>query len=120
MTNWKLDDNRSVTNLLLSETGINVVILYQDDIQRAIISQKLKEKLKEEGNVPSALWSIKLLNQNVIRFVPIQRAQIELRGYTISLLLFPSSIEYNVRQRITRELYPQFIRSGGITGIIQI
>jgi hypothetical protein len=52
--------------------------------------------------------------------IPLQRSQIELKETPISLLLFPSSIEYNVRMEITREIRPQLISNGGIVGTIRI
>jgi hypothetical protein len=119
MTNWRLSDNRSVTDLLLNESVVDIVILYQDDIQRANIIWQLKENLGH-SITSVTLWSIKLLNQNTVRFVTIQQAQIETRGINISLLLFPDSIEYNVRREITRELTPNMISSGGITGTIRV
>jgi hypothetical protein len=119
MTNWKLDDNRSIVKLLIEEHNITIVILYQDDIERARIKMRLKTAIGAhmEGDT---LWAIKLYNYNIVKFVPIQRAQIDTRGTNISLLLFPDSIEYNVRREITRELLVNMISSGGITGTIRV
>ncbi len=116
---WRQKDNKNVTELLLTESFITAVVLYQNDMQRANVSRTLRDRLN--GYVSDhSLWSIKLTNGNVVKLVPLQRSQIELKGISISLLLFPSSIEYTVRQRLTRELYPQFIRDGGIIGTINI
>ena len=117
--NWKLDDNRSITKLLIEESNLTVVIIYQDDMERARIRIPLKSAIGSfiQGD---SLWTILLSNGNVVMFIPQQRAQIDARGINISLLLFPDSIEYNVRQEITRELRPNMIGSGGITGTISI
>ena len=117
--NWKLDNNRSISYLLYYESDINIVIIYQNDMQRANISRTLVDKVVDMIQERS-LWGIKLRNGNMVKFVPSQRAQIETRGINISLLLFPDSIEYNVRREITRELRPDMIRNGGITGTIRI
>ena len=118
--NWKLDNNKSVPDLLKEESDLNVVILYQNDIQRATMLNQLKENLSGSGVDALRSWSLLLRNGSCVRFVPLQRSQIELRGISISLLLFPSSIEYNVRLEITRELRPQLIREGGIVGTIRL
>ena len=43
--NWKLDNNRCVTDLLKEESDLTVVILYQDDMQRSAIMNMLRGKL---------------------------------------------------------------------------
>ena len=117
--NWRLSSNKSVIDLLTREENINVVILYQNDIERANFAHGFKNRL---GDLIAgqSLWTIKLKNENLIKLVPLQRSQIDLKGYTISLLLFPDSVEYNVKNQITRELYPQFIRDGGIVGTLRL
>ena len=115
--NWRSDNNKSVTDLIREESQLFVVILYQDDMQRANIMSRLRQKLG--GSVQdSSLWGMRLRNSSEIRVVPLQRSQIELKGISISLLLFPDSVEYNIKQQITRELYPQLIRDGGIIGSV--
>ena len=118
--NWRLDNNRSVPELLKEESDLIVIIIYQNDIQRAIMMNRLRENLGGSVQDRSSYWTLLLRNRSCVRFVPLQRSQIELRGISISLLLFPSSIEYNVRMEITRELRPQLISNGGIVGTIRL
>ena len=118
--NWKLDNNRCVTDLLKEESDLTVVILYQDDMQRSAIMNHLRGKLGGAVQDRSSLWSMILRNRSCVRLVLLQRCQIELKSISISLLLFPDSIEYNVKQQITRELYPQLFSNGGIVGSIRI
>jgi len=118
--NWKLDNNKCVTDLLKEESDLTVVILYQDDMQRAAIMNMLRGKLGGAVQDRSSLWSMLLRNRSCVRLVLLQRCQIELKSISISLLLFPDSIEYNVKQQITRELYPQLFSNGGIVGSIRI
>jgi hypothetical protein len=119
MTNWKLDDNRSLYNLLIYERNITVVVIYDHHVQRANFIHSLQTKFTSALS-DSTTFSVKLHNGNLVRLIPLERAQIDTRGCTISLLLFPSSIEYNVRREITRELLVNMIRDGGITGTINI
>ena len=118
--NWKLDNNKSVPELLKEESDLIVIIMYQNDIQRATMMNRLRESLNGSVQDRSSHWTLLLRNRSCVRFVPLQRSQIELRGISISLLLFPSSIEYNVRMEITRELRPQLISNGGIVGTIRL
>lgn len=106
-------DNRCVTDLVKEESDLTVVILYQNDMQRASIMSSLQQKLGGTIQDRSSLWTIILRNRSCIRLVHIGWSQMELKGVSISLLLFPNSVEYNVRQKITRELYPQLIRNDG-------
>jgi hypothetical protein len=80
----------------------------------------LREKLGGAVQDRSSLWSMILRNRSCVRLVPLQRSQIELKGISISLLLFPHSIEYNVRRKIIRELYPQLFSDRGMVGTIHI
>jgi len=118
--NWKLDNNKSVPDLLKEEPDLNVVIMYQDDIQRAGLMRQLRDSLGDVIVDRSNYWTMLLRNRSWVKFVRLQRSQIELRGISISLLLFPSSVEYNVRREITRELRPQLISNGAIVGTIRI
>ena len=118
--NWKLDNNKSVPDLLKEEPDLNVVIMYQDDIQRAGLMRQLRDSLGDVIVDRSNYWTMLLSNRSWVKFVRLQRSQIELRGISISLLLFPSSVEYNVRREITRELRPQLISNGAIVGTIRI
>lgn len=118
--NWKLDNNKSVPDLLKEESDLVVIILYQNDLQRATMMNRLREHLGDIVVDRSTYWTLLLRNRSFVKFVRIQRSQIELRGIPISLLLFPSSIEYNVRMEITRELRPQLISNGGIIGTIRL
>lgn len=120
MSNWKLDDNRSITYLLSHEENIYAVIMYKDDMERANISRNLFNKIGITNIKDRSLWDIQLYNGSIVRFVPMQRSQIEARGMTISLLLFPSSIEYEWKQKITRELRSNMIRSGGLVGTLRL
>ena len=116
--NWKLDNNKSVTDLLKEESDLTVIILYQNDIQRSYIMHSLRNKLGGAVQDRSSYWTILLRNRSCVRLVSLQRSQIELKGISISLLLFPSSVEYNVKRELTREIYPELIRGGGIVGDI--
>ena len=118
--NWKLDNNKSVPDLLKEESDLVVIILYQNDLQRATMMNRLREHLGDVVVDRSTYWTLLLRNRSFVKFVRMQRSQIELRGIPISLLLFPSSIEYNVRMEITRELRPQIIRNFGIVGTIRL
>jgi len=118
--NWKLDNNKSVPDLLKEESDLVVIILYQNDLQRATMMNRLREHLGDVVVDRSTYWTLLLRNRSFVKFVRMQRSQIELRGIPISLLLFPSSIEYNVRMEITRELRPQLISNGGIIGTIRL
>ena len=120
MRNWKLDNNKSVPDLLKEESDLVVIILYQNDLQRATMMNRLREHLGDVVVDRSTYWTLLLRNRSFVKFVRMQRSQIELRGIPISLLLFPSSIEYNVRMEITRELRPQLISNGGIIGTIRL
>ena len=117
--NWKTDNNRCVTDLIREESDLTVIILYQNDIQRASIMRNLRHKLG--GAVEEAsLWGMRLRNRSTIKLVPLQSSQIELKGYSISLLLFLSDVEYNVRRQITSELRPQMSGEHAIVGTIVI
>ena len=116
---WRLSSNKSVIDLLTREENINVVVLYQNDIERANFAHGFKNRLGDLID-RSNYWTMLLSNRSWVKFVRLQRSQIELRGISISLLLFPSSVEYNVRREITRELRPQLISNGAIVGTIRI
>ena len=118
--NWKLDNNKSVPDLLKDEADLNVVILYRNDIERATMMNRLRQHLDDIVVDRSNWWTLLLRNRSCVKFVLLQRSQIELRGISISLLLFPSSVEYNVKREITRELRPQLIGNGAIVGTIRI
>ena len=116
--NWRTDNNRCVTDLIREESDLTVIILYQNDIQRASIMRNLRHKLGGAIQDRSSLWSLILRNRSCVRLVPLQRSQIELKGISISLLLFPDSIEYSIKNQITRELAPQLLRGGGYSGSV--
>lgn len=118
--NWKLDNNKCVTDLIREESDLTVIILYQNDMQRAAIMNMLRGKLGGAVQDRSSLWSMILRNRSCVRLVLLQRCQIELKRISISLLLFPDSIEYSIKQQIIRELYPQLFSNGGIAGTIRI
>ena len=82
--NWKLDNNKSVPDLLKEEPDLNVVIMYQDDIQRAGLMRQLRDSLGDVIVDRSNYWTMLLRNRSWVKFVRLQRSQIELKGISIS------------------------------------
>lgn len=115
--------NKSLSTELFDKRNINVVILCR--IQETLeLNQRLRDKINmrwDFGKVDAYTSDrIVLSNGNKVFFAQPQRAQIDTRGISISLLLFSSSIEYNVRSEIIRDLRPQMIYGLGKIGALQI
>jgi len=114
--------NRSLTAELYNKRNINVAILCKAH-ETYELNQLIRDKsFQIDGLTVTSLRSSKIVfnNTNAVYFVRPQRAQIDLREISISLLLFSSSIEYNVRVEITRDLRPQIIYGLGMVGILQV
>ncbi len=116
--------NKSLTAELFNKRNIMVVILVTVSAEIDHINRMLKDKILRTSIgtriVEITRDRIALNNGNKVFFVIANQAQIGTIGMTISLLLFSSSIEYNVRQEIKRDLIHQVVGGSVNIGTLQI